>query len=91
MIQGTTMQIGSKKQANVVFKNGSKELSLAIDNGPRAHTEKLYRSDIRCFNGDKDVTAQVFGCREGDIVPGDVKNMAKGMNWLQLNVSPYTR
>ena len=89
MIQGTMMQIGGKRAANVTFTNGRKELSLAIDNGPLARTDKLYRSDIRCFNNGKDVTCAVFSCKEEEIVRGDVENMAKAMNWLQLSSSPF--
>ena len=89
MIQGTMMQIGEKRAANVTFTNGRKELSLAIDNGPLARTDKLYRSDIRCFSDGEDVTCAVFSCKEEEIVRGDVENMAKAMNWLQLSVDPF--
>ncbi len=84
MIQGTMMQIGEKRSANVTFTRGRKELSLAIDNGPLARTDKLYRSDIRCFSDGKDVTCAVFNCKEHELVRGDVENMAKAMNWLQI-------
>mgnify|MGYP001183846844 CR=1 FL=1 len=90
MIQGTMIKIGEKRAANVTFTNGSKELSLAIDNGPLARTEKLYRSDIRCFSNGNDVTCAVFSCKEEEIVRGSVENMAKAMNWLQLSSSPFS-
>jgi len=89
MIQGTMMQFGEKRQANVTFTNGSKELSLCVDNGPMAHTEKLYRADIRCFSNGSDVTGKVFGVFDGDTICGDVENMSKAMNWLQLSSDPY--
>ena len=84
MIEATTMQFGEKRQANFSIRNGRKELSVCVDNGPRAVNEKMWRSDIRCFNGKKDVTGEVFGCSEHEVVRGCVETMAKAMNWLQL-------
>ena len=89
MIEGSLIHWGDKRMANVTFTNGRKELSLTVDNGPRCHTEKLYRADMRCFNDGNDVTGAVFGCGEFDVVRGDVENMAKAMNWLQLSSNPY--
>ncbi|MEC8482510.1 MAG: hypothetical protein VXY99_01715 [Pseudomonadota bacterium] len=89
MIQGTMMQFGEKRAANVTFTNGRKELSLALDNGAFAKTEKLFRADIRCFNRGKDVTAAVFNCKEDEVVHGDIENMARAMNWLQLSSDPF--
>ena len=43
------------------------------------------RKDMRCFDGNKDVTADVFNCDPVAIVRGDVDNMAKAMSWLQRN------
>ena len=89
MIEGSLMHWGDKRMANVTFSNGRKELSLTVDNGPACRTEKLYRADMRCLNNGKDVTAAVFGCDEFDVVRGNVENMAKAMNWLQLSTNPY--
>ena len=90
MIEATTMQIGEKRQANFTIRNGRKELSVCVDNGPRAVNEKMWRSDIRCFNGGKDVTGKVFRCGDQDVVRGCVENMATAMNWLQLSGNPFT-
>ena len=90
MIEGTMMQIGTKRQANVTFINGRKELSLCVDNGSLGRTEKLVRADIRCFNAGKDVTHAVFSCGSEEIVRGSVETMAKAMNWLQLSTNPYS-
>ena len=85
MIEGSTIHMGDKRMANVTFSNGRQEISLTIDNGPMCQTEKLYRADMRCFDGNKDVTADVFNCDPVAIVRGDVDNMAKAMSWLQRN------
>ena len=89
MIEARTTTYGESRTANVTFTNGRKELSLASDNGPLARTEKLYRSDIRCFSNGNDVTCAVFGCKEEEVVRGSVENMATAMNWLQLSSNPY--
>jgi len=85
MIEGSLMHWGDKRMANIIFKNGSKEISLTIDNGSLCRTEKLHRSDMRLFRGQEDVTALVFNCGETEIVRGDIVNMAKAMNWLQVS------
>ena len=90
MIEATTMQIGEKRQANFTIRNGRKELSVCVDNGPRAVNEKMWRSDIRCFIGNKDVTSHVFKCGEHEVVRGNVETMATAMNWLQLSGNPFT-
>ena len=89
MIEGMMMKSGDRRQANVTITNGRKELSLCVDNGPLARTEKLYRADIRCFSDGKDVTGKVFHCSEHDVVRGCVETMSRAMNWLQLSCDPY--
>ena len=89
MIEGSLMHLGDKRMANITFINGRKELSLTVDNGPMCRTEKLFRADMRLFCGKEDVTAAVFNCGEFEVVRGDVENMAKAMNWLQLSSNPY--
>lgn len=84
MIEGSLMHLGDKRMANIKFINGRKELSLTVDNGSLCRTEKLYRADMRLYRGKEDVTALVFNCGKTDIVRGDVENMAKAMNWLQV-------
>ena len=84
MIEGSLMHWGDKRMANITFKNGSKEISLTVDNGALYRTEKLYRADMRLFRGQQDVTALVFNCGETEIVPGSIENMAQAMNWLQI-------
>ena len=90
MIEATMTQFGEKRQANFTITNGRKELSVCVDNGPMARTEKLFRADIRCFIGAKDVTGHVFKCEEHEVVRGTVENMATAMNWLQLSGTPFT-
>lgn len=86
MIEGMMMQLGEKRQANVTFTNGRKELSLCVDNGPLARTEKLYRSDIRLFHNGDDVTSRVFGCGRNEVVRGNVENMDQAMRWLRRSL-----
>ena len=96
MITATTMTFGSpmgtdnlSKQANFVIHNGSKMISVSVDNscGRMAH---MARADIRLLftdpleGGVEDVTSAVFGGRESDIVHGTVKNMDRAMKWLQM-------
>ena len=83
MIEATTMEFGEKRMANFTLRNGMREVSVTVDNGPRAVNEKLWRSDIRCFKRGEDVTDKVFGCGKTDIVRGGVETMSKAMNWLQ--------
>jgi len=85
------MHWGDKRMANVIMISGRKELSLTVDNGSLGRTEKLYRSDMRCYNGGEDVTAAVFGCGKTEKVRGDVENMAKAMNWLQRSEWGFSR
>ena len=89
MIEGSMIHLGDKRLANFTFTNGHKEISLTIDNGSLCLTEKLHRADMRCYNKGEDVTAAIFSCGKTEIVHGDVENMSKAMNWLQLSVNPY--
>ena len=95
MISATTMTFGSPigtdnlaKHVNVVFDNGPKMVSLAVDNSGGAMTS-MARADIRLLftdpleGGVKDVTSSVFDCNEGSIVHGTIKNMDTAMKWLQ--------
>jgi hypothetical protein len=97
MISATMMTLGSdvgvdnlSKHVNVVFDNGSKMVSLSCDNSSGRLTT-LSRSDIRLLftdpleGGVKDVTSEVFGADEHDIVHGTIENMDKAMKWLQLS------
>ena len=83
------------KHVNVVFDNGPKMVSLSVDNsaGKMVH---MARADIRLLfshatlgRNDKprveDVTSQVFGVGEYDIVRGDIENMDRAMKWLQMS------
>ena len=83
MIEGTTIQVGDKRLANLVFSHGRKQVSLSVDNGPLARTEKLFRSDIRLFIGQDDVTSKVFSCSKSAMVRGDIENMDVAMKWLK--------
>ena len=95
MISATTMTFGSDigtdnlaKHVNVVFDNGSKMVSLSIDNSA-GRMKHIARADIRLLftnpleGGVEDVTSHVFGCKESDIVHGTVENMDKAMKWLR--------
>ena len=95
MITATTMTMGSPvgtdnlaKHANFVIHNGAKMVSVSVDNSGGAMTH-MARADIRLLftdpldGGVKDVTSNVFGVSEADIVRGDVKNMDRAMKWLQ--------
>lgn len=81
------------KHANFVIHNGAKMISISVDNsgGKMSH---MARADIRCLfshttlgreDGPRveDVTRQVFGGADDDLVRGNVENMAKAMNWLR--------
>jgi len=96
MISATTMTLGSDigtdnlaKHVNVVFDNGPKMVSLAVDNSGGKMTH-LARADIRLLftdplrGGVEDVTSRVFGGKEHDVVRGTIQNMDKAMKWLQL-------
>jgi|TARA_E500000331_G_scaffold326702_1_gene345053 hypothetical protein len=96
MISATTMTFGSDigtdnlaKHVNVVFDNGPKMVSLSMDNsGGRMNA--IARADIRLLFSDplkggvEDVTSQVFGGGDADVVRGTIQNMDKAMKWLQL-------
>lgn len=88
MISATTMSFGDSQQANVVFDNGPKMVSLNVDNSCGKMTH-MARSDIRLLfscpleGGVTDVTNQVFGGDDGSIVRGTIQNMDKAMKWLQ--------
>ena len=88
MISATTMEFGESKQANVVFDNGPKMISLSVDNSCGKMTH-MSRADIRLLFSDpleggvEDVTSQVFGGGESDIVRGTIENMDRAMKWLR--------
>jgi hypothetical protein len=90
MISATTTEFsGGSRHANVVFDNGPKMVSLSIDNSC-GKMSVMARADIRLLFSDplrggiEDVTNQVFGGGEADIVRGTIENMDKAMKWLQL-------
>ena len=95
MISATTMTFGSDidtdnlaKHVNVVFDNGPKMISLRIDNAGGRMTA-IGRADIRLLFSDpleggvEDVTNNVFGGSETDIVRGSIENMERAMQWLR--------
>ena len=88
MIQAhNPMIFGDSKQVAVTFQNGSKILSLSLDNsGGRAET--LRRGDVRLLIDDKtgirDVTDQVFEeAADGHVVHASLGNFEPAMNWLR--------
>ena len=90
MISATTMEFGESKQANVVFDNGPKMVSLNVDNSC-GRMNHMARADIRLLFSDpleggvEDVTSKVFGGSEHDVVRGTIKNMDMAMKWLQMS------
>ncbi len=81
------------QHANFVIHNGPKMISVSVDNSGGA-MHSMARADIRLLfsnatlgRDDKprveDVTSQVFGCGDTDIVRGTVQNMDRAMKWLQ--------
>ena len=96
MISATTMTFGNDidnnpvaKHVNVVFDNGPKMISLSLDNSGGSMTA-IARTDIRLLftdpleGGVKDVTNQIFGGGETDIVRGTIENMDTAMKWLRM-------
>ena len=82
------------KHANFTIHNGPKMISISVDNsgGRMSH---MGRADIRCLFSNntagiedreavEDVTGKVFKVGVHDVVQGNVSNMAKAMNWLQM-------
>ena len=90
MITATTMELGGgSKHANFVIHNGSKMISVSVDNSG-GRMQSMARADIRLLftdpieGGVEDVTSTVFGGSESDVVRGTLDNMDRAMKWLQL-------
>ena len=83
MITATTMEMsGGSKHANFVIHNGSKMISVSVDNsGGRMHS--MARADIRLLftdplkGGVEDVTSTVFGGRGPCRPPARRRNDAR--------------
>ena len=69
-------------QVNTTFHNGKKVVSLCCDNSVGRMGYELKRSDIRLLIENKDVTSEVFGVGQYDVVPANIKTMQQAMNWL---------
>ena len=89
MISATTMEIGEAQQVNIVFSNGGKTLSLTVDNSA-GRMSSMRRADMRMLVGQSDVTSEVFGGAEHDIVRGTIENMDKAMKWLRSTEWGFT-
>ena len=77
------MVIGESKNIAVQFENGSKTISLALDNSG-GRMDMLRRGTILLMVGKEDVTAQVFGeAADGHAVWASLGNFEKAMNWLR--------
>ena len=76
------MIIGDSKNVAITFQEGQKIISLALDNSAGRMTA-LRRGDIRLIDDSGDVTSKVFGGGEDDIVPANLDNFEKAMNWLR--------
>ena len=88
MIQAhNPMIIGDSKNVAVTFQNGSKVVSLALDNSG-GRMETLRRGMILLMiddeTGNSDVTAQVFDeAADGHAVHASLSNFEIAMNWLR--------
>ena len=82
------------KHANFVIHNGAKMISVSVVNSCGRMTH-MARADIRLLFSNntanikgkplvEDVTNQVFGGGDSDIVRGTVDNMDKAMKWLRM-------
>ena len=88
-VTAMTQAFGSRRSVNVTFENGSRTVSLCVDNGATT-SGKMSRGDVRCFDesrhrsgGDMDVTGEVFGTTPSASVHASVQNMQKAMSLLQ--------
>jgi hypothetical protein len=74
---------------NVIFQNGEKMLSLALDDSC-GRMDVLGRGSIALFrqkdwllDSSTEATEEVFSCgREGELVPNTLDNFNKAMAWL---------
>ena len=71
----------------MLFKNGAKTLSVALNDSQGAH-DALKRGDIRCCDNGKDVTDDVFGStahryRRNLDVCANLENFSVALNWLR--------
>jgi len=74
---------------NVVFQNGEKMVSLALDDSC-GRMSTLNRGSIECHREKKDqdpeidvVTGEVFGVEsESNLIPNTLDNFNKAMRWL---------
>jgi len=88
MIQAhNPMIIGDAKNVAVTFQNGSKILSISLDNS-LGRMETLRRGAILLMiedeAGNSDVTAQVFEeAEDGHAVHASLGNFEIAMNWLR--------
>ena len=88
MIQAhNPMIFGDSKNVAVTFQNGSKILSLSLDNSS-GRMEMLGRGSILLMveddSGNHDVTAQVFEeAADGHTVWSSLGNFETAMNWLR--------
>ncbi len=88
MIQAhNPMIFGDSKQVAVTFQNGSKILSLSLDNSV-GRMGTLRRGDVRLLiddrTGTRDVTDLVFEeAADGHAVHASLGNFETAMNWLR--------
>ena len=84
MIQAhNPMIIGDSKNVAVTFENGTKIVSLSLDNS-LGRMETLRRGSILLMRGKEDVTAQVFEeAADGHAVWASLGNFERAMNWLR--------
>lgn len=66
----------------IKFVNGDKEISIAC-NDSCGRLEDLSRSDIRCFQGNEDITTAVFQCELLTIIPANLESFQIAWDWLR--------
>jgi len=63
------------------FKHGEKEVSVSCDDSCGAF-QQLMRSDLRCYQNERDVTPEVFG-PEFEVVRATVESFEIAWEWLR--------
>jgi hypothetical protein len=83
----TSIEFNKPAMANVTFDRGDKTVSLCCDNSAGAMGPELRRSDIRLLIRESgrvvDVTSNVFGGGEEDVVPATISAMEEALRWLR--------
>lgn len=68
--------------ACAVLRHGEREIRILCDDSAGALLD-YGRSDIRCYAGLVDITAQVFDAEEYHVVPASLDNLMRACAWLR--------